>query len=429
MYREKDLEYKAASDTANRARSGSFAYPVILLIIAVFTPFYEDHKTIVITAGVIIVIATIGRVLTSWFFEYFYHYYKKTWFALFAASSLVLAFVWGILCTCAIYFYAWDWPTMVTCLSGAAFSAGAVVTFPITLRLAIAYLVLMIVPVLITTLYINTAESLTATFLFATYLIFLISIAMQIHKEYWTALNNAFLLDERARELQAKNEELESFSYSVSHDLRAPLRSIDGFCDILFVDAGHKLNEEDKANFQRIRAAAQRMGNIIDDLLRLSRISRADFNPGEINLSELVQANIDKMRQQDPSRIVEVDVEPNIYTVGDFSLLDIAMQNIISNAWKYSSKSAHPKIRFAKSTVDGQTAYYIKDNGVGFDPRFYQKLFNPFQRLHHIEEFPGNGIGLATFKRIIQRHGGKVWAHSKVDKGSTFYFTLNQLNM
>lgn len=426
MDKERNLEYKAASDTANRARSGALAYPVILAIIEFFTPFYKDHKLLIISIGIVIIIATIGRIVSSWFFEYLYSKSSKYWFTLCASSSLSLAFAWGILCVSAIYYCGWDWTTMVTCLSGAAFSAGAAITFMITLRLAIAYLLLMLVPVLIVTIAMNTPESLTATFLFGIYLIFLINIATKINKEYWTALNNTYLLDEKARELQAKNEELESFSYSVSHDLRGPLRTIDGFCDIISVDSGHKFDKEELDNFQRIRHAAQRMGQIIDDLLQLSRISRADFKPDQINLSNLVLENIDKLKQQDPKRIIEVEIEPDLYTVGDYSLLDIALQNMVSNAWKYSSKSKHPKIRFAHSTINGETAYYIKDNGVGFDKRFYQKLFNPFQRLHRVEDFPGNGIGLVTVKRIIQRHGGKVWANSKLEKGSTFYFTLKQ---
>lgn len=426
MVKDRNREYQAAKDTANRARAGALAYPVILSIIAVFTPFYHEHTHLITSIGTVIIVATFGRVISSWFFEYFYQNNPKYWFAVCATSSLTLSFAWGVLCMSAIYYYGWQWTTMVACLSGAAFSAGAAITFPIMLRLAIAYLLLMLVPVLIVTALINTPESLTATFLFGTYLLFLINIATRIHKEYWAALNNTLLLDEHARELQEKNEELESFSYSVSHDLRGPLRTIDGFCDILSVDSGHKFNNDEHEHFQRIRTAAQRMGYIIDDLLRLSRISRAELKPDHINLSDLVQSNIDKMRQQDPSRQVEVEVEPEIYTTGDYSLLDIALQNMISNAWKYSSRNKHSKIRFARSTINGEIAYYIKDNGVGFDIRFYKKLFNPFQRLHHVEEFPGNGIGLVTVKRIIQKHGGKVWANSKLDKGSTFYFTLTQ---
>ena len=166
------------------------------------------------------------------------------------------------------------------------------------------------------------------------------------------------------------------------------------------------------------------MGVLIDDLLKLSRISRAGYAPCDVNLSYIVQEKINELKRQYPERRVEVEIEPDIKVHGDTSLLDIAINSLISNAWKYSAKKDQPKIRFASTRVNNEVAYYIKDNGVGFDARYVNKLFTPFQRLHHMNDYPGNGIGLATVKRIMQRHGGRVWANGKVDKGATFYFTL-----
>jgi light-regulated signal transduction histidine kinase (bacteriophytochrome) len=285
---------------------------------------------------------------------------------------------------------------------------------------------IMFIPMLVMTIIINTQHSLTATFLFGAYFVFLMRNAKRLNVEYWTALRNTHLLDERARELEAKNAELESFAYSVSHDLRAPLRSLDGFSKLLIEDAGDKLNGVEQDYLQRICKAAQRMGQIIDDLLQLSRINRVSFTPRQVNLSNLVKSSFDKLRETEPARKVEIDIEPDIQVRGDASLLDIALQNLVNNSWKYTSKKHHPKIRFGTTTVDGERAYYIKDNGVGFDTRYSEKLFGPFQRLHGIDEFPGTGIGLATVKRIVNRHGGQVWANSKVNKGTTLYFTLGR---
>jgi light-regulated signal transduction histidine kinase (bacteriophytochrome) len=227
------------------------------------------------------------------------------------------------------------------------------------------------------------------------------------------------LLDERAREL-------ESFAYSVSHDLRAPLRTIDGFSNMLYEDAGNRLTEEEVECLRRVREAAQRMGNLIDDLLELSRISRSKFRPKKINLSKLAESVTEKLRQQDPDRKVDIVVEPGVEVNADLSLLDVVLDNLLGNAWKFSSKKESPKIQFARTLIDGKTVYYVKDNGVGFNPRYKNKLFMPFQRLHHNEEFPGTGIGLATVKRIIEKHGGRVWANSKQNKGTTIYFTIGQ---
>jgi len=159
-------------------------------------------------------------------------------------------------------------------------------------------------------------------------------------------------------------------------------------------------------------------------LLQLSRINRVSITLQQVNLSSLVKASFDKLQETEPARHVDIDIEPDVQVRGDASLLDIALQNLVNNSWKYTSKNDYSKIRFGTITVNGEQAFYIKDNGVGFDTRYSEKLFGPFQRLHGIDEFPGTGIGLATVKRIVTRHGGQVWANSKLNKGTTLYFTL-----
>jgi len=280
-------------------------------------------------------------------------------------------------------------------------------------------------PTIVVSLSGGTNESVIAAFLFTTYFVFLLFAAKRLNKEYWDAASNTVLLNQRAHELEAKNKELESFTYSVSHDLRAPLRSIDGFSNMLLEDAWEKLNTDEREYLLRTRSAAQKMSHLIDDLLQLSNLSRADYEPKDVDLSRMVESNLDRLRQSDPERKIVVDIEPNVKAKGDQALLDIAVSNLVENAWKYSSKKPNAKIRFATQQQNGQVVYYIKDNGEGFDTRYMDKLFGPFQRLHTNDEFPGTGIGLATVSRIISRHGGKIWANAKVGRGATFYFTFH----
>lgn len=426
MLSNNKTDYRTARDIANRSNYGIYFYLVIFSIIVVFTPYFKDYPALLSVTGLIILISTIVRIICVVFFERLYKYNKKKWEILFDVSTLMLSGAWGTITMFSIIFYGWQWTTMLTCLSASAFAAGAVTTFSINYRLIFWYGLLMFVPTIITTTYIGTRESLTATFLFLSYLIFLLQIAKRLSNEYWKAYANTRLLDERARELEAKNRELEAFAYSVSHDLRAPLRSMDGFSKILLEDASAKLNQNEQQYLNKIRIAAQRMGQLIDDLLQLSRITRVKFNRERVNLSLLVQSNIDKLKQLDPNRNVDVVIEPDIETEGDKSLLDVALDKLINNAWKYTSKNNYSKIKFGSTMQDGQLVYYVKDNGVGFDTRYSDKLFGAFQRLHHYNEYPGTGIGLATVARIMQRHGGQVWANAKVDRGATFYFTVQR---
>ncbi len=229
---------------------------------------------------------------------------------------------------------------------------------------------------------------------------------------------------ERTTQLQAVNRELEAFAYSVSHDLRAPLRSIDGFSQILFEDFADKLDDEGKDHLQRVRAASQRMGELIDDLLSLSRVTRGEMSREEVDLSALVQTICDELQCGQPDRRAEFTIAPGLVARGDARLLRAALENLVGNAWKFSSKRELTTIEFGKVESNGQSACFIRDNGVGFDMKYAGKLFGAFQRLHSPSDFEGTGIGLATVQRIIHRHGGEIWAESAVDVGTTFYFTL-----
>ena len=231
-------------------------------------------------------------------------------------------------------------------------------------------------------------------------------------------------LRHRTVELEASNRELEAFTYSVSHDLRAPLRSIDGFSQALLVDYEAQLDEEGQDYLRRVRAAAQRMGQLIDDLLRMSRVTRAEMRREQVDLSAIVSDIAENLQQAQPERKVEFIIAPNITANGDPNLLRIVLDNLLGNAWKFTGTRALGRIEFATILRDGEQVYLVRDNGVGFDMEYGEKLFVPFQRLHAQTEFPGTGIGLALIKRIIERHGGRVWAEGELEKGATIYFTL-----
>jgi light-regulated signal transduction histidine kinase (bacteriophytochrome) len=226
-------------------------------------------------------------------------------------------------------------------------------------------------------------------------------------------------------ELRAVNKELEAFSYSVSHDLRAPLRGIDGFSQALLEDCIEQLDATGQDYLRRIRSATQRMGQLIDDLLTLSRVTRSDMHKESVNLSQLASRICTDLQHADPERQVEFEIQPGLVTYGDPRLLHVLLDNLLNNAWKFTSKHLQATIEFGAITQEnGIPVYFVRDNGVGFDMAFIDKLFKPFQRLHGMREFPGNGIGLATVQRIVHRHGGQVRAEGVLNQGATFYFTL-----
>lgn len=231
------------------------------------------------------------------------------------------------------------------------------------------------------------------------------------------------LVYSRTERLQAANKELEAFCYSISHDLRAPLRSIDGFSQILVEDYHTKLDETALDYLNRVRGSAQHMSQLIDDILSLSRLSSTKLQLTEINLSKYAENLVSDLKQNHPDKPINAVVAPNIKALGDPSLLYLVLQNLIDNAWKYSSKSKQTYIEFGSRLYNKETQYYVRDKGIGFEMKYVNKLFTAFQRLHNSKDYPGSGIGLASVARIVKRHGGRVWAESKIDQGSTFYFT------
>jgi len=226
------------------------------------------------------------------------------------------------------------------------------------------------------------------------------------------------------RELLASNKELEAFSYSVSHDLRAPLRSIDGFSQALLEDCADALDERGKSYLHRVRAAAQRMGSLIDDFLNLAKVTRAAVHVERFSLSDLARAVAAELQKTQPERQVDFQIDDGLEATADTRLLRIVLENLLGNAWKFTSKRTHALIKIGAVEAKGAHAFFIRDNGAGFDASYTERLFGAFQRLHAMTEFPGTGVGLATVQRIIQRHGGRVWAEGVVDRGATFYFTL-----
>ncbi|HUG09692.1 MAG TPA: two-component regulator propeller domain-containing protein [Opitutaceae bacterium] len=231
-------------------------------------------------------------------------------------------------------------------------------------------------------------------------------------------------LNRKSAALETANKELEAFSYSVSHDLRAPLRSIDGFSQILLEDCADKLGGEGQEYLQTIRAAVRRMGALIDDMLRLARISRSEMRMMPVDLSVIATEISHALQQEEPQRAVEFSIQPGCVVTGDASLLRIALDNLLSNAWKYTSKQPNARIEFGVSATAAGDTFFVRDNGCGFDMKYVHRLFRVFQRLHTDQEYAGSGIGLASVQRVIQRHGGRVWIEGELGVGATLYFTL-----
>jgi PAS domain S-box-containing protein len=229
---------------------------------------------------------------------------------------------------------------------------------------------------------------------------------------------------ERTAELTVSNQELESFAYAVSHDLRAPLRGIDGWSQAVLEDCGPQLDDRGRKYLKMVRSETHRMDQLIDDLLELSRVTRAPMKRGTVDLTAMAGELEASLRAGQPERVVDFVVAPGMVVQGDAVLLRAVLQNLLGNAWKFTEKRPRARIEVGCTSEQGRTVYHVRDDGAGFDMRFAGKLFGPFQRLHSLEEFPGTGIGLATVQRIIHRHGGKVWATAEVDQGATFYFSL-----
>jgi signal transduction histidine kinase len=229
---------------------------------------------------------------------------------------------------------------------------------------------------------------------------------------------------ERTAQLESANKELEAFSYSVSHDLRAPLRAISGFSELLVTEHSRELGSEGTDHLQRVLRASRRMGQLIDDLLSLSRVTRDPMRRVTLDLTAMAGEIVAEFRRSDPENRVQVRIEPHLEAEGDPNLMRIVMDNLLRNAWKFSRKTPEPRIEVGAVSRDGRTTFVIKDNGAGFDMAYAHKLFGAFQRLHSEAEFEGTGIGLVTIQRIIHRHGGRVWAEGAVGAGATFYFSI-----
>lgn len=229
---------------------------------------------------------------------------------------------------------------------------------------------------------------------------------------------------QRTAQLEAANKELEAFSYSVSHDLRTPLRGIDGFGQILLEEYSGKLDAQGREYVQRLRAASQRMAQIIDDLLKLARVTRAELTLEDVDLGILARDVAEKIRAQYPERRVHLKIASGLIARADVRLMRIVLENLLGNAWKFTGRMNEAHIEFGTIEQNGKPTFFVRDNGAGFDMNYVNKLFGAFQRLHDAKEFPGTGIGLATVQRVVQKHGGRIWAEAAVDSGATFYFTL-----
>lgn len=229
---------------------------------------------------------------------------------------------------------------------------------------------------------------------------------------------------ERSQQLEGSNRELESFCYTISHDLRAPLRSIDGFSDVLLTDHADQLDDTGRGYLMRVRRAAKRMDTLINDLLELAKVSRVSLEVQPVAIDRLAARAVEYLREREPGRAVEVHIQPDLDVQGDPRLLRLALQNLLENAWKFTGPRTAARIECGATRVDGAQTYFVRDNGVGFDMAHASKLFGIFQRLHSMDQFPGTGVGLAIVQRVIERHGGRIWADAAPDAGATFYFTL-----
>jgi light-regulated signal transduction histidine kinase (bacteriophytochrome) len=232
-----------------------------------------------------------------------------------------------------------------------------------------------------------------------------------------------------AEELDRKNKELDALSYSISHDLRAPLRAIDGFSQALLEDCAEQLDEKARRYLTRVRAATARMAELIEGLLELARVGRVDIRREHACLSEIAQSIADQLRRKEPERQVTFAIREGLVAEADNRLLRVALDSLISNAWKFTSRTDRPTIEIGSEARDNETVYFIRDNGAGFNMTYASKLFSAFQRLHGESEFPGIGIGLALVHRIVDRHGGRVWIEGSVGGGATVFFTLARPRM
>lgn len=253
-----------------------------------------------------------------------------------------------------------------------------------------------------------------------------VSVFVELQKQNHQIHELNRVLQSRAAELEMANRELEAFSYSVSHDLGAPLRSIEGFVRAIEEECGGVLDAKAKNYLDRVHSAAKRMSELIRDLLEMSRVTRTEMQRRQFNLSELARSIIDVIKDANPERKLDFHAPAMLEAFGDARLMRIVLENLLGNAFKFTAKKPIARIELGSMYANGILTYFVRDNGAGFDMAYANKLFGPFQRLHRFEDFPGTGVGLATVQRIIRRHGGEIWVEAGVDKGATFFFTLEQ---
>ncbi len=418
------LQKLADEDLARRSQATAFSYLALYLIVVIFSPYLHEHLSTALLAGSVLLTAAAARTYLLLKFDTLYQLKPDSWRRGFIATTLILGGSWGLFCAHSVIHYELEWTTMLMLLGTAGISAGAITTLSLHRGLILVFLALLLLPPAAASAFLQTRAAYAVSLMVLTYSGFMFALAMRLNKEYWHALHNTLLLDQRARELEASNQELESYSYSIAHDLRTPLRSIIGFSQILLEKTDGEFSAADKRDLERIINAGKNMAQLIDDILELSRITRKSLTNFETDLSGLAEIYARQLARQDPQRSVTVRIQPGLLVRGDPKLLNVALQNLISNAWKFTSKKDGAEIELSATTRNGETVYCVRDNGAGFDMNYAEKLFRPFARLHNDTEFPGTGVGLATVQRIILRHGGRIWAEGEPGKGARFYFVL-----
>ena len=423
----KNLLSQADKDIAKRTQWASLVYMLLYLLIVIFTPYITDHYLETIVLGVVISLISVFRTILVMRFEKYYSVNPENWRLVFTGTTFLLAGTWGIFCMLAVTHYNLEWTSMLVLLSTAGIVSVAVTTLCIYPYIIVIFIFLMLVPSIVATAFLATSQSIAVMIMFMVFTLYLFFVSKRLSREYWSALENSSLLDKRAKQLEDSNRELESYSYSIAHDLRGPLRTITAFSQILLEDADKRLNSNEKDYLDRIIHAGLFMAELIDDILELSRLTRLNIQSTSVNLSSIAEECVNTLRSGEPGRQVDINIEKDLYARGDPKLLRIVLQNLLGNAWKFTRDRDNPAIKFGVKKHGISRVFYVEDNGVGFDMKYAKKVFGIFQRLHTRDEFEGTGIGLASVDRVINRHGGKIWVDAKSNEGASFYFTLPEV--
>lgn len=423
----KNLLSQADKDIAKRTQWASLVYMLLYLLIVIFTPYIADHYLETIVLGVVISLISVFRTILVMRFDKYYPVNPENWRLVFTGTTFLLAGTWGIFCMLAVTHYNLEWTSMLVLLSTAGIVSVAVTTLCIYPHVIVTFIFLMLMPSIVATAFLATSQSIAVMIMFMVFTLYLFFVSKRLSREYWSALENSSLLDKRAKQLEDSNRELESYSYSIAHDLRGPLRTITAFSQILLEDADNRLNSNEKDYLDRIIHAGLFMAELIDDILELSRLTRLNIQSTSVNLSSIAEECVNTLRSGEPGRQVDINIEKDLYARGDPKLLRIVLQNLLGNAWKFTRNRDNPAIKFGVKKHGLSRVFFVEDNGVGFDMKYAKKVFGIFQRLHTRDEFEGTGIGLASVDRVINRHGGKIWVDAKSNEGASFYFTLPEV--